>query len=389
MFRNLLLTLILTIPVHGAARPPSSRLVASGVTIYRDTYGVPHVYAKTDAGAIFGLMYSQAEDNFWQLETDLVRIIGRSAELDGARGIPGDLLVRAYESEKHAREDYARATPKFRALCDAFAAGLNYYLETHLDVKPRLITRFEPWFILAEERRGPAGSSITADERLRAFPGSANPVEVADLHFPGELPASIDTEEGSNMWAVSPARTTTGHAMLLINPHVGFFGGGQRYEAHLHSGEGLDVSGFAILGTPYIRSGHNRDLGWSHTNNYAQTADVYLETFDDPKDPLAYRYGSEHRKAIEWTDSIRVRTDQGVQVRTFRFRKTHHGPVLGMRQGSDGIVLGLAVRAVAAGGGVMAERWAMAKARNLSEFQAALAQVAFTGSNTIYADRVG
>ena len=80
-----------------------------------------------------------------------------------------------------------------------------------------------------------------------------------------------DPDEGSNMWAVAPSRTTTGHAMLLINPHVGFFGGGQRYEAHLHSGEGLDVSGFAILGTPYIRSGHNRYLGWSHTNNYAST----------------------------------------------------------------------------------------------------------------------
>jgi len=389
MFRYLALFLVFALPAFPAGTPTQPRDLARQVTIHRDTYGVPHVYAKTDAGAIFGLMYAQAEDNFWQLETDLIRIIGRSAELEGERGIQTDLLVRAYESEKLAREGYAHATPQFRALCDAFAAGLNYYLETHPDVKPRLITRFEPWFILAEERRGPAGTSITPEERRRAFPGVASATDAADLRFPGDLPQSLDTEEGSNMWAVSPGRTTTGHAMLLINPHVGFFGGGQRYEAHLHSGEGLDVSGFAILGTPYIRSGHNPYLGWSHTNNYAQTADVYLETFDDPVDPLSYRYGSGHRKAIEWTDSIRVKTATGIEVRSFRFRKTHHGPVLGMRQSAGGVTQGLAVRAVAAGGGVMEERWAMAKARNLREFQVALGRVALTGSNTIYADRAG
>src|SRR5947207_3294931 len=115
--------------------------LARGVTIYRDTYGVPHVYAKTDAGVVFGLMYAQAEDNFWQLETDLVRIVGRAAELEGERGLAGDLLVKAYESEKRAREDYARARPALRALCDAFADGLNYYLATHPSIRPRLIAR--------------------------------------------------------------------------------------------------------------------------------------------------------------------------------------------------------------------------------------------------------
>jgi penicillin amidase len=186
------------------------------------------------------------------------------------------------------------------------------------------------------------------------------------------------------MWAVGPTRTTTGHAMLLINPHVGFFGGGQRYEAHLHSAEGLDVSGFAILGTPYIRSGHNRYLGWSHTNNYASTADVYLETFDVPGDPLSYRYGASHRKAVEWTGEIPVKTATGMEMRRVTFRKTHHGPILGMRTGA-----GLAVRAAAVEGGVMEQRWAMAKARNLREFQNALARVTLTGSNTIYADVAG
>jgi acyl-homoserine-lactone acylase len=362
-------TLLAATSVFAAVDPRS-------VTIYRDTWGVPHIYAKTDAGAAFGLMYAQAEDNFWQLETDYIRALGRSAEVEGVRGISGDILYRAYEVEKRAKEAYAQADPKLRALCDAFAAGVNRYLDTHQQTHSRLLTRWEPWWILADEMRGPAGSGITQAERARAFPaitGTSAPTETGN-----------EGDEGSNMWAIAPSRSATGHAMLLINPHIGFFGGGQRYEAHLHSGEGLDVSGFAIMGTPYIRSGHNRDLGWSHTNNYAQTADVYLEKFDDPADPLSYRYGNEHRRATQWTDEIRVQTGAGFEVRRVTFRKTHHGPILGIR-GNDG----LAVRGAAVGGGVMAQRWAMGRARNLREFQAALARRVLVGSNTIYADRAG
>ena len=360
----------------GSAMPAE---LAKSVTIYRDAYGVPHIYGKTDAAAVFGLMYAQAEDNFWQLEEDYVRIVGRSAELQGSNGLANDILVQAYETEKRAKEQYRRATPQLRAMCDAFAAGINYYLETHPEVKPRLLARFEPWYILANEMRGPPGTGITRAERLNAFPVLEQfPAGVAELERPD------DPDEGSNMWAIAPSRTTTGHAMLLINPHVGFFGGGQRYEAHLDSGEGMHVSGFAILGTPYIRSGHNRYLGWSHTNNYARTSDVYVEKFDDPAHPLAYRYAGGFRTAVEWSADICVKAGVGVETRSVRFRKTHHGPVLGLRAQE-----GLAVRAASAAGGDMLERWAMAKSKNLVEFQAALAQRALTGSNTIYADRAG
>jgi len=367
---QLALLLLLAIPALSATLPRD-------ITIRRDTWGVPHIYAKTDAGVVLGIMYAQAEDNFWQLETDAIRKLGRSAELEGARGLQRDILYRAYEVEKRAKEAYKLANPKLRALCDAFAAGVNLFLETHPNVKPRLLARWEPWFILADEMNAPAGSGIAAAERARAFPILTGVPAIPTEPVP-------DPDDGSNMWAIAPSRTTTGHAMLMINPHVGFFGGGQRYEAHLTSGEGLDLSGFAILGTPFIRSGHNRHLGWSHTNNYAQTVDVYLEHFDDPADPLSYRYGTARRKAIEWTDEIRVKTDKGVETRRVTFRKTEHGPILALR-GSDA----LAVRGAAVGGGVMEQRWAMARARNLSEFQAAMARRTLTGSNTIYADRAG
>jgi acyl-homoserine-lactone acylase len=369
MMRSAVLLVLLTAPLCAS----DAQQLARSVTIYRDSYGVPHIRAKTDAGAVFGLMYAQAEDNFWQLEQDLIRTAGRLAEIEGAAGLSNDILSRAWETEKRARDSYAKATPQIRALCDAFAAGINHYLATHPQTKPRLIAGFEPWILLAEDHRGAAGVGITASERRRAFPALGGAAEPP--------PPQQDPDEGSNMWAVSPSRSASGRALLMLNPHVAFFGGGQRYEAHLQSGEGLDVSGFAILGTAYIRSGHNRYLGWSHTNNYAQTADVYLESFDLPDDPLSYRYGRERRKAIEWTDKIRVKTDSGVEERAVVFRKTHHGPILGMRDGQA-----LAVRAASIAGGVLAQRWAMAKARNLQEFKAALGKLALTGSNTLYAD---
>jgi len=369
--RPFLLALLLAAPSFAAGSPEA---LARSVTIYRDTYGVPHIYAKTDAGAVFGLMYAQAEDNFWQLETDYIHMLGRAAEVDGPAGLLSDILTRAWEVERSSRAHYDHASSEVRTICDAFAAGLNYYLAKHPEVHPRLLTRFEPWFALVEEHHGPAGSGITLAERVAAFPG------LAAAPRPTLPPA--DPNEGSNMWAVSPARSASGHALLLINPHVGFFGADQRYEAHLHSGQGLDVSGFATLGAPYIWSGHNRYLGWSHTNNYAQTADVYRETFDDPGDPLAYRYGSGHRRAVEWTEVIRVKTADGIETRTVTFRKTHHGPILGIRDGHA-----LAVRAAAVvEGGRLEQSWRTDKARNLREFQAALARRAITGSNTIYSD---
>ncbi|HEY6400428.1 MAG TPA: penicillin acylase family protein, partial [Blastocatellia bacterium] len=190
---------------------------------------------------------------------------------------------------------------------------------------------------------------------------------------------------GSNMWAIGPAKSASGRAMLLINPHVAFFGGGQRYEAHMRSNEGLNVSGFAILGTPYIRSGFNDYLGWSHTNNYADVADVYAERFDDPKNPLAYRYGDGYRAATEWDEEIKVRTEKGVETRHYKLRQTHHGPIVAQR---DGKALSVRVARLKEGG-VLEQRYAMSKARTLAEFKSALARVSLTGSNTIYADRVG
>ncbi len=373
----------LTLPMNDKALAAdlTTERIRREVLIYRDTYGVPHVYGRTDASVVFGLMYAQAEDNFWQLEDDYIRKLGRAAEVYGSPRLAGDVTVRLFETVRRAREEYERLNPSTRELCDAFAAGINYYLERHPEVRPRLITRFEPWFALITTTPSPGQLGIAGQEVRALFP--ALPAEPAPTPPPG---GEADDMEGSNMWAIAPRKSASGHAMLFINPHVGFFGSGQRYEAHLHSRQGLNISGFTMLGSPYIWSGHNAVLGWSHTNTQADSTDVYAETFDKPQQPLAYRYAGGYRAATEWTEEIRVRNGESVETKRFNFRRTHHGPLVAVR---DGKFLSVRAASVEVSSRLMEQKWAMARARSLAEFRIAMAQRKLTGSNTIYADRSG
>lgn len=359
-----------------------SKKLAESVTIYRDNYGVPHIQAKTDAAAVFGLMYAQAEDNFWQLEEDHINKLGRAAEVYGISRMNSDMMSRLFESNKIAQEEYKRLPQSIKVLCDAYAAGLNYYLETHPEVKPRLITKYEPWFPLITGAPGTGGQGISQQEVRALFPELAS----SQNQDPSDEEGISDADIGSNMWAVSPKKSASGNALLFINPHVRFFGGGQRYEAHLQSDQGLNISGFAMLGIPYIWTGFNENLGWSQTNSYADVTDVYLETFDKTDDPLAYKVGDKYLKAIEWTEEVPFINQGVIEKKKFTFRKTHRGPVVGIR---DGKYLVIRAAQMEVGSKLFEQKWAMARAKNLKEFKSALNVRALTGSNTIYADNKG
>ena len=342
------------------------------VTIYRDTYGIPHVFGQTDAAAMFGFAYAQAEDNFWRIEDNYIKSLGRRAEADGERGLVGDRRNRSLEIPRLARDEYRRLPPRIRTLVDAYAAGLNAYIADHPDVKPRLLTRIEPWFPLAFIRYNYYQNGFFYSSGIRQ-----GDLEVAEIN-------PIPREElGSNGWVIGPTKSATGHAMLFINPHLPFFGSGQVYEGHVNSKEtGWNFTGYTRLGFPFPYVGHNESLGWVSTDNSADQADLYAESFTDS---LHYRYGTGTRQVTVWTDTILVKTDAGVERRAFTFRKTHHGPIVGTR---DGKPLALKM-AKLEGDGWLEEWYKMTRARNVTELKAAMQPLNMLFGNVMAADASG
>ncbi|MBA2628353.1 MAG: penicillin acylase family protein [Gemmatimonadales bacterium] len=355
------------------ARVPVPAL-ARAVTIHRDSYGIPHVFGRTDAAAVFGFAYAQAEDNLFRIEDNYMRALGRAAELDGEPAVPGDRLNRALEIPRLARAEYGRLDTRIRALCDAFAAGINYYIATHADSAARLLPRIEPWYPLALIRymyfqNGFAWSAGLGRDDLRS------------VSTRGER----DETFGSNGWAIGPRRSASGHALLFINPHLPFFGTGQVYEGHVHSDEGWNFSGYTRFGFPFPYVGHNKSVGWVSTDNAADQADLYRETFDVASRPLAYRYGTGYRFAVEWKDTLRVRTTAGIDPRVVTLRKTHHGPVVAVREGHP-ITLRIARLEE---DGWLGEWYAMTRARSTIELRRAMSPLAMLFGNVMAADRGG
>jgi penicillin amidase len=348
--------------------------LARTVTIYRDSYGVPHVFGRTDASTAFGFAYAQAEDNFWRVEENFIFSLGRASELYGEKTLAEDRLNHALEIPRLAREEYARLDQHMKALCDAFAAGFNYYLDQHAEVKPRLLTKIEPWYTLAFIRYNYYQNGFAQDRNLRR-----TSLQTA------EADNDLKKHTGSNGWVVGPSKSASGHALLFINPHLPFFGPGQVYEGHVHSDEGWNFTGYTRFGFPFPYVGHNENGGWVSTDNAADLTDVYLETFDDATRPLAYKYGNGYRMATEHVEEIRIKTPAGIETRKFTMRNTHHGPIVGA---GDGKLLAIRM-AKFESDGWLREWYDMTKANSLVALKRAMTPLNMLFGNVMYADRQG
>ncbi|MDG1437778.1 MAG: penicillin acylase family protein [Emcibacteraceae bacterium] len=359
---------------------------SENVTIYRDEWGVPHIHGKTDGDTAFGMGYAQAEDNFDQLERGFIMGIGRSAEYLGESALLADWVVHSFENNELSKRDYENATPPVKALLDGYAAGINYYIDTHPELEIKLLDHIEPWYSLALIRRwyylgGFLGRlDFSTEERTAAFEAiNGETLEMAQLEIPKYDPDDRK-EFGSNAWAANGSKIDGTGSYLFINPHLPAFGIGQTYEAHMISDEGWNFSGYARFGYPLPYIGFNENLGWMSTDNYSNQEDSWTEHFDDPANPLNYTHGESTREAKEWTGEIKVK---GSGVRKVKYRKTHHGSVVAMREGK--FLSGMF--ATFDEPGWLDQWYNMQRANNIDEFTKAIEPQRMNFGNIIYADR--
>ncbi len=316
---------LLTGCARQVADPELERLQARAetVTIIRDDFGVPHIYAKTDADAVFGMLYAQSEDDFNRVEQNYIWATGRLAEVEGEQAIFSDLRARLYMTVDEARAAYASAPDWLKALCDGFADGINYYLYTHPEVKPRLLTRFEPWMpmFFSEGSIGGDIEQIPLDG-IRAFYGGET--SVARLQENPPVATTFMEPAGSNGFAISGELTESGNAMLLINPHTSLF---FRGEIHVVSDEGLNAYGAVTWGQFFVYQGFNENTGWMHTSTRVDFIDEFVEDVFEEDGKLLYRYGDEKRPVTVSEVTLKFKDGDGMSERTFPMYRTHHGPI--------------------------------------------------------------
>jgi acyl-homoserine-lactone acylase len=350
---------------------------AQNVTIIRDAWGVPHVYGKTDADAVFGVMYAQAEDDFNRVETNFLNAMGRLAEAEGDSAVFRDLRMKLFIDPNEMKLQYEKSPAWLKALMNAWADGLNYYLHTHPNVKPRVLTRFEPWMALTFSEGSIGGDIETINvTQLQAFYGGT----------PQTAPAADDDTDfvepsGSNGVAIAPANTAAGRALLLINPHTSFF---FRAEAQMVSEEGLNAYGALTWGQFFIYQGFNDRTGWMHTSSGVDAVDEYAETVVKKGNAYFYRYGTEERPVKAQVVSVPYKTANGMARMDFTIFRTHHGPVVRQADGKW-----ITVRLMQEPLKALTQSFTRTKARNFKAFRESMELHTNSSNNTIYADADG
>jgi acyl-homoserine-lactone acylase len=373
----ILLALLTTAPSSRPTEMAQWQSQAGRVTIRRDNWGIPHIRGRSDADAVFGLIYAQAEDDFTRIEANYLTALGRSAEADGQDAVWADLRQRLFVNPAELKAQYASSPAWLRALMQAWADGLNYYLATHPKTKPRVLTRFEPWMALSFTE-GSIGGDIEriSLSDLKTFYGSPTPPTPQEL---GMIPRE---PSGSNGIAIAPHLTAHGRALLLINPHTSFY---FRSEAQMTSDDGLNAYGASTWGQFFVYQGFNPKTGWMHTSATVDNIDEFAERITQDGDRYAYRYGAEVRPVTTHAVTLRYRrTDGTMGERRFTTYATHHGPIVAIKAGRW-IATALMWKPVPA----LEQSYLRTKTTDLASYIAVAERKANSSNDTLFADDKG
>ena len=348
---------------------------ARHVTIMRDKWGIPHVFGKSDADAVFGLMFAQAEDDFHRVELNYINAMGRLAEVEGEAEIWRDLRMKLYITPAAMQAKYAASPAWLKKLMVSFADGLNYYLHTHPDVKPKLITHFEPWMALAFSEGSIGGDIEEIDlKELEAFYGKRPQVAALDSGFDAE-------PRGSNGFAIAPKLSKSGHALLLINPHTSFY---FRPEVHMVSEEGLNAYGAVTWGQFFVYQGFNERAGWMHTSGGGDVIDEYLEMVEEKNGKVFYKYGTGEREMKAVTMTLPYKTATGMASKTITAYFSHHGPIVRAANGKW-----VSVKMMDEPLKALTQSFSRTKAKSYKAFYKNMELRTNSSNNTVYADADG
>jgi len=327
MKKSLFLIFIASIVFSCKKTEPKSDLEtkAERVEIIRDDFGVPHIYGKTDADVVFGLLYAQCEDDFRRVERNYIWATGRLAELEGEEAIYSDLRANLYMTEAEAKVAYEKAPDWLKSLCQAFADGVNYYLETHPEVTPQVITHYEPWMPMFFSE-GSIGGDIEQipTRRIKAFYEENKALALNEYGNGLNHQEMLDEPKGSNGIAISGELTESGNAMLLINPHTSFY---FRPEVHVVSEEGLNAYGAVTWGQFFVYQGFNEKTGWIHTSTFVDFIDEFVEEVTEKDGKFQYQYGDEMRDMESQQVTLKYKEGDQIKEKAFTFYRTHHGPI--------------------------------------------------------------
>lgn len=349
--------------------------IAQQVTIIRDRWGIAHIYGKTDADAVFGMLYAQCEDDFKRVEMNYIEKLGRMSEIKGRSFVYNDLETRLLIDANEAKADYKNAAPWLKKLLNSYADGINFYLHKHPEVKPLMLTHFEPWFPLLWTD-GSIGAISTADltnAELKSFYGNDDKYAYAEK--------VKDMQTGSNGFAIAPSKTASGNAILYINPHTTFY---FRPEIQISSQEGLNAYGAVTWGQFFIYQGFNENCGWMHTSSNVDVADIYTEKIITKNKKLFYEYDSKLLPVLEKKITISYLENGKLIPKTFTAYFTNKGPIMAKRDGKW-ISLKSNNRSIKS----LEQSWLRTKSKNFEDYKKAMELKANTSNNTVYADNKG
>jgi acyl-homoserine-lactone acylase len=377
-----LLTLLLLLPISVLAQKPTPKEIenwqkqADQVEIIRDKWGIAHVSGKTDADAVFGMVYAQCEDDFKRIEQNYIEKLGRLSEIEGSKKIYNDLQIRLLIDSTQAINDYNAAEPWLKKILDAHANAINFYLYKNPSTKPALLTKFKPWynFLWTDGSIGAISTGNLKVDELEKFYEKEQPTSAY-------TPVFRDEHSGSNGFAFAPKVTKSGNAILYINPHTSFY---FRPEIHMKSEEGLNVYGAVTWGQFFIYQGFNEFCGWMHTSNNVDVVDMYAEKISKIKGKYFYTYDKKVLPVTTKEIEIKYLENNILKTKKFTTYFTHNGPVMAIRDGKW-----ITLKHKNQNPQSLVQSWVRTKAKSFDDYKKAMDMTANASNNTVYADAAG